>query len=72
MQRLWRSRLPAAQFDSVVIFSEEPVIVAAKGYLKLASKRVPKCVIVFEHGCPHWKRNSEPRMSLVGLGRVKT
>ena len=46
--------VPAAQFDSVVTFREELVIVAAKGYLK--PKRVPECVIVFEHGCPHRKR----------------
>jgi DNA-binding transcriptional LysR family regulator len=46
--------VPAAQFGSMVAFREEPVIVAAKGYL--APKRVPKCVIVFEHGCPHRKR----------------
>ncbi len=31
-------------------------MVAAKGYAKLGPKRVPKSVIVFEHGCPHRKR----------------
>ena len=48
--------VPAAQFDSIVVFREEPVIVAAKSYPKLAPKQVPKCVIVFEHGCPHRRR----------------
>jgi DNA-binding transcriptional LysR family regulator len=46
----------AAQFDSLVAFREEPVIVAAKGYPQLGPKQVPKCIIVFEHGCPHRKR----------------
>lgn len=48
--------VPATQFDSIVAFHEEPVMVAAKGYAKLGPKRVPKSVIVFEHGCPHRKR----------------
>ncbi|HWE17814.1 MAG TPA: LysR substrate-binding domain-containing protein [Hyphomicrobiaceae bacterium] len=46
----------AAQFDSMVAFREEPVIVAAKGTPKLGPKQVPKSIIVFEHGCPHRKR----------------
>jgi DNA-binding transcriptional LysR family regulator len=49
----------AAQFDSMVAFWEEPVIVATKGYPKLGPKQVPKCIIVFEHGCPHRKRLEE-------------
>jgi DNA-binding transcriptional LysR family regulator len=50
---------PTAQFDSVVAFHEEPVLVAAKGHPQLGPKRAPKCVIVFEHGCPHRKRLEE-------------
>src|SRR5215831_10833615 len=48
--------VPKAQFDSVLAFQEQPVLVAAKGYPKLGPKQVPKSVIVFEHGCPHRKR----------------
>jgi DNA-binding transcriptional LysR family regulator len=48
--------VPAAQFESIVAFREEPVIVAAKGFPPLGPKQVPRCVIVFEHGCPHRKR----------------
>lgn len=48
--------VPAARFDSIVVFREEPVIVAAKSYAKIGPGQVPKTVIVFEHGCPHRKR----------------
>jgi len=48
--------VPAAQFESVAVFQEQPVIVAAKGYPKIGPGHVPKTVIVFEHGCPHRKR----------------
>jgi len=43
-----------AQFDSVVAFTEETVIVCAadRGLDELARS----CVLVFEHGCPHRKR----------------
>lgn len=48
--------VPAAQFDSIAVFQEQPVIVAAKGYTAVGPGQVPKSVIVFEHGCPHRKR----------------
>jgi hypothetical protein len=46
----------ATQFDSIPVFREQPVIVAAKGCPKIGPGQVPKSVIVFEHGCPHRKR----------------
>jgi DNA-binding transcriptional LysR family regulator len=45
------------QFDKIVAFEEEPVIVAAPDHPPIGHNgAVPKTMIVFEHGCPHRKR----------------
>ena len=47
----------AEQFDSVVAFDEEPVIVTSRDHPPAESeKKIPKTMIVFENGCPHRKR----------------
>jgi DNA-binding transcriptional LysR family regulator len=49
--------VPQAQFESVAVFEEEPVIVAPAGHPPVNSKDgLPRTMIVFEHGCPHRKR----------------
>lgn len=48
--------VPASQFDSMPVFQEQPVIVAARSYPKIGPGQAPKSIIVFEHGCPHRKR----------------
>lgn len=49
-----------AQFDSIVAFSEEPVIVTTKDHPPVdADGQVPRTMIVFEHGCPHRRRLEE-------------
>ncbi|HSM39112.1 MAG TPA: LysR substrate-binding domain-containing protein [Afifellaceae bacterium] len=45
------------QFESVVAFSERPVLVTAAPHPGVEpSGPLPKTVIVFEHGCPHRRR----------------
>jgi DNA-binding transcriptional LysR family regulator len=49
--------IPDVQFEKVIVFWEEPVIVAAADYPRIDRKgSVPKTMIVFEHGCPHRQR----------------
>jgi DNA-binding transcriptional LysR family regulator len=46
-----------APFDKVHAFSEVPVIVSAIGHSSISKNgSAPRCVLVFEHGCPHRKR----------------
>ena len=43
-----------AQFDEIVAFEEEPVIVTRADHPPIGRKGgVPRTIIVFEHGCPH-------------------
>ncbi|MEM9104847.1 MAG: LysR substrate-binding domain-containing protein [Pseudomonadota bacterium] len=43
-----------AKFDSVVAFTEEPVIVTSREHPPIDdTSGVPRTVLVFEHGCPH-------------------
>ncbi len=45
-----------AQFDEIVAFEEEPVIVTVADHPPIGKKGgAPKTIIVFEHGCPHRK-----------------
>jgi DNA-binding transcriptional LysR family regulator len=48
--------IPDAPFEKVHAFSEEPVIVSAPGHPPIAKRGAPRCVLVFENGCPHRKR----------------
>ncbi len=44
-------------FEKVHAFDEEPVIVSAADHPAIGSKTgAPRCVLVFENGCPHRKR----------------
>jgi len=46
-----------APFEKLHAFDEEPVIVSANDYPWLVKKgSSPRCVLVFENGCPHRKR----------------
>jgi len=44
-----------AQFDKMIAFMEEPVIVSAADR-PVNRDGSPPCILVFEHGCPHRKR----------------
>ncbi len=45
-----------AQFEEIVAFEEEPVIVTVADHPPIGSKiGIPKTILVFEHGCPHRK-----------------
>jgi DNA-binding transcriptional LysR family regulator len=49
--------IPAAPFDRVHAFNEEPVIVSAADHPPIGRKgTAPRAVLVFENGCPHRKR----------------
>jgi DNA-binding transcriptional LysR family regulator len=48
-----------ALFEKMHAFNEEPVIVSATDYPIVESGRSPRCVLVFENGCPHRKRLEE-------------
>lgn len=48
-----------AQFEKVLVFEEEPVIVSAAGTPAIGKGKkeyFPRTIIAFEHGCPHRKR----------------
>jgi DNA-binding transcriptional LysR family regulator len=46
-----------APFEKLHTFDEEPVIISASDYpLDVKRGEAPRCVLVFENGCPHRKR----------------
>lgn len=53
--------VPQGGLESVPVYEEEMVIVAAAGEPRIASARETKnrTILVFEHGCPHRKRLEE-------------
>jgi DNA-binding transcriptional LysR family regulator len=49
--------IASAPFEKMYAFDEEPVIVSATDYPLIAARgKSPRCVLVFENGCPHRKR----------------
>lgn len=49
--------VPDAPFEKVLVFEEEPVIIAAADHPPIGKKgAIPRTIIAFEHGCPHRKR----------------
>jgi DNA-binding transcriptional LysR family regulator len=49
--------IASAPFEKMDAFDEEPVIVSATDHpLIVESGQSPRCVLVFENGCPHRKR----------------
>jgi DNA-binding transcriptional LysR family regulator len=56
-RRLAAEPIPQAQFESVAVFEEEPVIVAPAGHPPVNRRDGrPRTMIVFGHVCPHRKR----------------
>jgi DNA-binding transcriptional LysR family regulator len=49
--------VPDEPFEKIVVFEEEPVIIAAADHPPIGKKgKLPRTIIAFEHGCPHRKR----------------